>query len=202
MDFTLEVNPILSRVGCNQGTCHGSQKGQNGFKLSLRGYDPLYDYRALVDDISGRRFNRSQPAQSLMLLKPTQGVPHEGGFLFDEESRYYRIVQWYPDGGSQVSGVVKVGTADSEPVDAVLLGTSPNPFNNTTIASFEVRKQQDIQVSVWSVGGNLVDVLADRVFDEGVHQVRFTGDDLPSGIYFLMLRTAEDVQTVKMTLMK
>ncbi len=99
VSFRNEVNPILSKTGCNQGTCHGSQKGQNGFKLSLRGYDALYDYRALVDDISGRRFNRSQPAQSLMLLKPTQGVPHEGGFLFDENSRYYKVIeQWIAEG--------------------------------------------------------------------------------------------------------
>lgn len=99
VDFRNEVNPILSKTGCNQGTCHGSQKGQNGFKLSLRGYDALYDYRALVDDVAGRRFNRSVPGQSLMLLKPTQGVPHEGGFLFDEESRYYKVIeQWIAEG--------------------------------------------------------------------------------------------------------
>lgn len=99
VDFIREVNPILSKVGCNQGTCHGSQAGKNGFKLSLRGYDSIYDYRALVDDISGRRFNRSEPSQSLMLLKPTQGVPHEGGFLFDEESRYYKVLeQWIAEG--------------------------------------------------------------------------------------------------------
>ena len=101
VDFIREVNPVLSKVGCNQGTCHGSQSGKNGFKLSLRGYDPLYDYRALVDDISGRRFNRSEPNQSLMLLKPTQGVPHEGGFLFDESSRYYSLIeQWIAEGCS------------------------------------------------------------------------------------------------------
>ena len=99
VDFIRDVNPILSKVGCNQGTCHGSQAGKNGFKLSLRGYDSVYDYRALVDDISGRRFNRSEPAQSLMLLKPTQGVPHEGGFLFDEQSRYYKVLeQWVAEG--------------------------------------------------------------------------------------------------------
>lgn len=99
VDFRTEVNPIMSKVGCNQGTCHGSQKGQNGFKLSLRGYDALHDYRALIDDVAGRRFNRSQPGQSLMLLKPTQGVPHEGGFLFDEDSRYYKIIeQWIAEG--------------------------------------------------------------------------------------------------------
>lgn len=99
VDFIRDVNPILSKVGCNQGTCHGSQAGKNGFKLSLRGYDSVYDYRALVDDISGRRFNRSEPSQSLMLLKPTQGVPHEGGFLFDEQSRYYQVLeQWIAEG--------------------------------------------------------------------------------------------------------
>ena len=99
VDFIREVNPILSKVGCNAGTCHGSQAGKNGFKLSLRGYDSLYDYRALVDEHSGRRFNRSEPSQSLMLLKPTQGVPHEGGFLFDEQSRYYQVLeQWIAEG--------------------------------------------------------------------------------------------------------
>jgi len=99
VDFIREINPVLSKVGCNQGTCHGSQAGKNGFKLSLRGYDSVYDYRALVDDLSGRRFNRAEPSQSLMLLKPTQGVPHEGGFLFDEQSRYYAILeQWIAEG--------------------------------------------------------------------------------------------------------
>lgn len=99
VDFIREVNPILSKIGCNQGTCHGSQAGKNGFKLSLRGYDALFDYRALVDDISGRRFNRSEPSQSLMLLKPTQAVPHEGGFLFDEDSRPYQMIrQWIAEG--------------------------------------------------------------------------------------------------------
>ena len=99
VSFIREIIPITSKVGCNAGTCHGSQQGKAGFKLSLRGYDPLYDYTALVDDISGRRFNRAVPAQSLMLLKPTQGVPHEGGFLFDEESRYYQLTEkWIAEG--------------------------------------------------------------------------------------------------------
>jgi hypothetical protein len=99
VSFVREVLPAMSKVGCNAGTCHGSQKGKNGFKLSLRGYDPLFDYRALTDDVSGRRFNRSQPSQSLMLLKPTQGVPHEGGFLFDEQSRYYQLIErWIAEG--------------------------------------------------------------------------------------------------------
>lgn len=99
VNFIRDVEPILAKSGCNAGTCHGAQQGKAGFKLSLRGYDPLYDYRALVDDIAGRRFNRAVPGQSLMLLKPTMGVPHEGGFLFDEESRYYDAIRsWIAEG--------------------------------------------------------------------------------------------------------
>lgn len=99
VSFIREVMPVLSKVGCNQGTCHGAQDGKAGFKFSLRGYDPHYDYTALVDEHMGRRFNRSVPAQSLMLLKPTQGVPHVGGFLFDEDSRQYELLlQWIAEG--------------------------------------------------------------------------------------------------------
>jgi hypothetical protein len=92
VSFVRDVEPILNRVGCTQGTCHGAAKGKNGFRLSLRGFDPDFDYTSLIDDLSGRRFNRADPAQSLMLLKPTQGVPHQGGFLFDRDSRFYRVL--------------------------------------------------------------------------------------------------------------
>lgn len=99
VSFVREVMPTLSKTGCNAGTCHGSAKGKNGFKLSLRGYDPKFDYNALIEDISGRRFNRAAPEQSLILLKPIQGVPHQGGFVFESNSRYYNILhQWISEG--------------------------------------------------------------------------------------------------------
>jgi len=119
VNFTTEVIPTLSKVGCNAGTCHGAQKGKAGFKLSLRGYDPLFDYRALVDDLSGRRFNRSMPSQSLMLLKPTQGVPHEGGFLFDEDHRSYKLIQqWIAEGCrfDEVSRVDRIEVFPKKPL--------------------------------------------------------------------------------------
>ena len=59
--FVRDVMPAMSKMGCNAGTCHGSLNGKNGFKLSLRGYDPLFDHRALTDDIAGRRINRARP---------------------------------------------------------------------------------------------------------------------------------------------
>src|SRR5205085_7169897 len=89
--FLRDVAPILNKVGCTSGTCHGAAKGKNGFKLSLRGYDPQFDYEALLYDLSGRRFNRADPAKSLMLLKPTMDVAHGGGLRFEKNSDYYKI---------------------------------------------------------------------------------------------------------------
>src|SRR5205085_3181379 len=97
--FLRDVAPILNKVGCTSGTCHGAAKGKNGFKLSLRGYDPQLDYEALLYDLSGRRFNRADPARSLMLAKPTQQVPHGGGLRFDIGSDYYKtIYNWIAQG--------------------------------------------------------------------------------------------------------
>jgi hypothetical protein len=99
ISFVREVMPVISRAGCNAGTCHGSAKGKNGFKLSLRGYDPAFDHAALINDLSGRRFNRADPDQSLMLLKPTEGVPHMGGLVFEKDSRFYGLLrQWIAEG--------------------------------------------------------------------------------------------------------
>ena len=61
-DFVRDIAPIIARAGCNAGTCHGAQQGKNGFKLSLRGYDPVFDVRALTDDLASRRVNVASPA--------------------------------------------------------------------------------------------------------------------------------------------
>src|SRR5687768_2006470 len=97
--FLRDVAPILNKVGCTAGPCHGAAKGKNGFKLSLRGYDPRFDYEALLYDLAGRRFNRADPARSLMLAKPTQEVAHGGGLRFDTSSPYYKsIIEWIKAG--------------------------------------------------------------------------------------------------------
>src|SRR5438093_2841105 len=97
--FVRDVQPVLSKLGCNAGTCHGAAKGKNGFKLSLRGYDPEFDYQALINDLSGRRFNRVDVDESLMLLKPTAAVPHEGRQPLKPGSREYHILsQWITEG--------------------------------------------------------------------------------------------------------
>lgn len=99
VSFVRDVMPAMSKLGCNAGTCHGAASGKNGFKLSLRGYDPLFDYLALTDDQAGRRFNRAAPDQSLMLLKPSGGVPHVGGVLMRRGEPYYELLRAWIAGG-------------------------------------------------------------------------------------------------------
>jgi len=99
VSFVRDIMPILSKTGCNAGTCHGSAKGKNGFALSLRGYDPLFDHRALTDDVEARRFNRSAPEKSLMLMKPARAVAHVGGVLFQPGEPYYETIRAWIAGG-------------------------------------------------------------------------------------------------------
>ena len=97
--FLRDVAPILNKVGCTAGACHGAAKGKNGFKLSLRGYDPRFDYDALLYDLAGRRFNRADPGRSLMLAKPSQEVAHGGGRRFAKDSDYYKtLFNWIAQG--------------------------------------------------------------------------------------------------------
>ncbi len=97
--FTTQIVPILSRYGCNAGGCHGKATGQNGFRLSLLGFDSKFDYDALVNEARGRRVFPSAPERSLMLQKPTAAVPHGGGRKIETGSPEYRtIVRWIRGG--------------------------------------------------------------------------------------------------------
>lgn len=97
--FRNDVQPVLTRAGCNSGACHGAAAGKNGFHLSLRGYDDQGDYLTLTRQLLGRRVNPSDPAHSLMLLKPTTAVPHKGGERFKTDSVEYRVLSgWIAQG--------------------------------------------------------------------------------------------------------
>jgi Protein of unknown function (DUF1553)/Protein of unknown function (DUF1549) len=101
VSFRNEVMAILSRAGCNQGTCHGNQNGKNGFKLSLRGEDPAFDFAALTRDTQGRRTNPHRPGDSLILLKAVAAVPHEGGKRFGVDTPEYDLLARWIAGGLQ-----------------------------------------------------------------------------------------------------
>ncbi len=90
--FKQDVLPILTRSGCNTGACHGKLSGQNGFRLSLRGYAPQWDHEWISQEVSGRRIDLGFPDQSLLLAKPSGGVPHEGGVRFRPGSRMWQTL--------------------------------------------------------------------------------------------------------------
>ncbi|MFO0906243.1 MAG: DUF1549 domain-containing protein [Pirellulales bacterium] len=97
--FDLQVVPLLTRVGCNSGACHGAAAGRGGFRLSLLGADPDADYDAIVHALEGRRVHLAAPARSLFLLKPTGQIDHGGGSLFAEDSpEAQRLLRWLAGG--------------------------------------------------------------------------------------------------------
>jgi hypothetical protein len=101
VSFRRDVMAVLSKAGCNLGTCHGNKSGKNGFKLSLRGQDPGADHRALSREMLARRIDLLDPDQSLMLRKATARMPHEGGRRFAPDSSQYAMLRAWIVGGAR-----------------------------------------------------------------------------------------------------
>ncbi len=94
-NFRNHVQSVLAKTGCSSGPCHGAQAGKNGFKLSLRGYDPEGDFQAITRQARGRRVVPSDPGRSLILTKPSGAVPHKGGLRMRTDSLEYRVLaEW------------------------------------------------------------------------------------------------------------
>ena len=155
VSFVRDVEPILNKVGCTQGTCHGAAKGKNGFKLSLRGYDPAFDHAALTDDLAGRRFDRAAPAQSLFLLKPTAAVPHEGGQRLIPGSADYEVVRsWVEDGVPLDQAAARVDHLELVPQDP----TVPEPGMSqqfAVLAHYQDGRVRDVTAHAFVDSGNI-----------------------------------------------
>ena len=102
VSFRDEISPILTKAGCNSGTCHGNRAGKGGLKLSLLGESPESDHRAFTREGGSRRINASEPGRSLLLLKPTTALPHGGGERFTPDSRQYRAISNWIAQGAQL----------------------------------------------------------------------------------------------------
>ncbi|MDB5338608.1 MAG: Protein of unknown function (DUF1553)/Protein of unknown function [Planctomycetaceae bacterium] len=160
LHFTNDIIPLLTKAGCNSGGCHGKQSGQNGFKLSVFGNDALADYEALIHEGRGRRLFPAVPAQSLLLAKATNRVPHGGGRRLEEDSiEYRRLLRWV------VSGVPK-GADDA--VQVVRIEVHPNQRVMTE------RSQQQLLVTAHYSDGTRRDVTHETLYssnDETLAQV-------------------------------
>src|SRR5262249_46887910 len=170
--FLRDVAPILNKAGCTAGACHGAAKGKNGFKLSLRGYDPRFDYETLLYDLAGRRFNRADPGKSLMLAKPSQEVAHGGGRRFAKDSDYYKtiydwIAEGVPYGDPSKDSVVEL---HAEPNEIVMTGPG-----ETAALKVMVRYQDDRTRDVTreaTIESNLPDVASIASDKPSVHGER------------------------------
>jgi len=157
VDYAHDVTPALSKLGCNAGTCHGSAQGKNGFKLSLRGYDPIFDVRALADDHASRRVNLASPDDSLMLLKTTGAVPHAGGVLMKPGEPYYAAIRgWIAAGAVLDKGSPKV------------TGLSVYPLNPVVE---RVGSRQQVRVLATYAGGEVRDVTREAFLESGNTEV-------------------------------
>ena len=128
--FTTDVVPVLTKLGCNSGGCHGKATGQNGFRLSLLGFEPTADFQAIVHEARGRRISAAAPDESLLLLKATNQMAHGGGRRTDRTSKAYDVLRrWISEGVRPPSPDDPVVTRlEVVPGDAVLTKHKSQPL--------------------------------------------------------------------------
>jgi hypothetical protein len=208
LNFTTDVLPVLSKHGCNSGGCHGKAIGQNGFLLSLYGFDPAADYNALVHESRGRRVAPAAPDDSLLLRKASGGLAHGGGVRFTTDSPAYRLLRrWIEQGtpwGSEsdpqevaleispaqqvLSAAAKAGTA-LEPLQVVVRYSDGSTRDVTAWARYDSQHPEIITVS----SAGVIEALGRA--GEGDVMVRYQnfaasarvtiplGDELPASAY-------------------
>ncbi len=161
--FRNDVIPVMTKVGCNQGACHGAAAGKNGFKLTLRGYDPETDYYTLTHQALARRTERIEPARSLILLKPTLTIPHGGGKRFAVGSTEYQVISgWIAD------GMPKPQESDPRVASIEVLPSE---------ASLQPEAEQQLVVTAVFTDGHREDVTRWAKFDSGDEGVAAVDQD-------------------------
>ncbi len=185
--FGTEVVPILTKLGCNGGGCHGKATGQNGFRLSLFGFEPEFDYEAIVKESRGRRLSPAAPEHSLLLTKGTSSVPHGGGKRLTVGSDDYRILrQWISQGatppGADDPHLVKIEIFPQEQI--VNVNTSQQLQVRATFSdglSREVTRQAVYQSNEPSIA---------TISDEGLIQTTSQ-----HGLFSVMARFGDQIAT-------
>jgi hypothetical protein len=163
--YVNRIAPILTHAGCNGGGCHGSPVGKGGFRLSLFNGAPADDYRAIARDGHARRVNPQEPAQSVLLRKPTLGLPHKGGKRIEVNSPEYRVLaEW-----------IAAGAPEGDPREPGVISLEVLPKGRVLTAANQA--QQLVVIAHYADGTN-EDVTSSSVFtsnDEGVAAVDAKG---------------------------
>lgn len=183
VSFRHEVLPIITKAGCNAGGCHGKAEGQNGFKLSIFGFDPVADHDALVKESRGRRISLASPESSLLLLKAMAELPHGGGAKMEPDSIWSRrLTRWIGE-GAQLDGIdgPKITAIEVSPNQVVMRPNSKQQLQVTAIDSNGTRRcvtaeaefQSNAESIAASDSGGLVSVSG--IPGEAAILVRFMG---------------------------
>ena len=202
LSFRLDVMPVLSKAGCNLGTCHGNARGKGGFQISLRGQDPSMDFIALTRDQIGRRVNVADPDRSLILLKATMQLAHEGGKRFEIGSAEYQVLRdWIAAGTPRDSGSDRqLVQLDVTPTELFLKATDTNETGEISngwraqihaVARFSDGSSRDVtSLSVYEMGQAIATVSHDGLVvghatGETTVLVRYLDQQRPVRIAFL-----------------
>ena len=157
INFTNEIVPIFSKLGCNSGACHGKSTGQNGFRLSLLGFEPQVDFEALTREARVRRILIAIPEASLLLTKPTGAMAHGGGRRLDPESRDYQtILRW-----------IRIGVPFGNATDPKVVGLAVAPTHRLVAP----KSVQQITVTALFSDGSRRDVTADAEYSSNQPEI-------------------------------
>jgi hypothetical protein len=159
-NFENDVIPLFSRFGCNASGCHGKAEGQNGFKLSVFGFDPAADYAALTKEARGRRVFPAAPEHSLLLAKASGRVPHGGGVRISQDSAEYETLRAW----------IAAGLPFGDPADPKVVSVRVEPRERL----LAMHGGQQLRVIARSSDGREADVTPHAKFqsnNDGIAQV-------------------------------
>ena len=162
--FENDIEPLLSRFGCNSSGCHGNSGGQNGFKFSVFGFDPAADYAALVKESRGRRVLPAAPEQSLLLLKASGGIAHGGGIRIGRDTPEYQTLR------GRIAAGVPFGNPNAPHVASIRVEPAERQL--------DPKAQQQLRVVAIYSDGRTADVTAHARFqsnNEGLAAVSVNG---------------------------
>ncbi len=183
--FTTDVVPLLTRLNCNSGGCHGKSTGQNGFKISLLGFDPAMDYSAIARETRGRRIFPGDPDRSLLLLKATGLVPHGGGRLLEADSADYALLHDW----------IEQGAAGPHPDDPEIIKIELSPGNRV----FQQRSSLKLRVTAHFSDGTQRDVTHQSIYESNypeigkVDQEGLITTQSRGGVFAVMARFGEKI---------
>ncbi|TWU57663.1 DUF1553 domain-containing protein [Rubripirellula reticaptiva] len=171
IDFDTEIVPLLSKAGCNAASCHGGAAGQAGFRLSLFGGDPEFDYRTIVRELSGRRANLARPADSLILSKPTAQLEHGGGQVLEPDGEPAETIEHWIATGARRRQLRNLEHLRVTPTDFVA-DSVPATVSIQVTAFFDDGLQRDVTAQAVYVSQNESAVTVD---DFGIATVTAPG---------------------------